>query len=119
MSEFILPTWFILIPYIMGGSFIYLGCRLWFEKQIKLLGSYANLKRKQDKDLVCKFSGIYAISLGLFILVVPVINLYQNLMNIFLMILIAMVLSVVFWQFLSKKFFSKRSIPILGMMLNN
>ncbi|TKG98826.1 DUF3784 domain-containing protein, partial [Peribacillus simplex] len=87
MSEFVLPAWFILITYIMGGAFIYVGYRLWFKKQIKLLGSYAKLKRKQDKDLVCKFSGIYTISLGLFILVIPIINLFQNLMNILSMVL--------------------------------
>ena len=87
------------------SDFIYAGYRLWFKKQIKLIGSSIRLKRKQEIDIVCRLSGIYTVISGLTILAIPIVHIFNSIMDILIMVLVSMVLSSVFWLFLSKKFF--------------
>lgn len=98
-----LPDWFILITFLFGCTFIFLGYRLLFKKQISLLGGYAKYRDENEKALLCKYVGNYMIGLGIVIFVLPVFNLYFATQNLLLFVGAVFALSVIFWTIISKK----------------
>lgn len=99
------PVWFILLTYLMGLTFIYLGYRVWAKRQISLIGSRVTLKNAEKLNTVCKLTGIYSIVLGVLIMSIPTFNLFLNLFIIMFIIGITLIGSAIFWFALQKIYF--------------
>ncbi|MED4074375.1 hypothetical protein [Priestia endophytica] len=96
------PAWFILLTYLMGLTFIYLGYRIWAKQQTSIIGSNVKLKNAEKLNTFCKLAGIYSTVLGALVMAIPTFNLFFNLFIIMVIVGIALIGSAIFWFALQK-----------------